>query len=94
MNPELENEPSLLRSGTFSRFTVSEFSMEFERDVPSIIGNVYSISTSPKSAFGDRAALFERDLTEVLLRSNPSGVFKEQLETEVLIARKSGARGK
>jgi ubiquinone/menaquinone biosynthesis C-methylase UbiE len=91
MNPEPENEPALLRSGTFSRFTIREFSMEFERDVPSIIGNVYSISTSPKSAFGDRAALFERDLTESLLRSNPSGVFKEQLETQVVIARKSCA---
>jgi ubiquinone/menaquinone biosynthesis C-methylase UbiE len=90
MNPEPENEPSLLRSGTFSRFTVREFSMEFERDVLSIIGNVYSMSTSPKSAFGDRAALFERDLTESLLRSNPSGVFKEQLETQVVIARKQG----
>ena len=64
--------------------------MEFERDVLSIIGNIYSMSTSPKSAFGDRAALFERDLTESLLRSNPSGVFKEQLETQVVIARKQG----
>ncbi|WP_129646247.1 class I SAM-dependent methyltransferase [Peristeroidobacter agariperforans] len=88
MNPEPENEPSLLRSGTFSRFTVREFSMQFERDVPSIIGNIYSMSTSPRSAFGDRAALFERDLTESLLRLNPSGVFKEQLETQVVIARK------
>ena len=48
------------------------------------------MSTSPKSAFGDRAALFELDLTESLLRSNPSGVFKEQLETQVVIARKQG----
>jgi ubiquinone/menaquinone biosynthesis C-methylase UbiE len=90
MNSEPEDEPSLLRSGAFSRFTVREFSMKFKRDVPSVIGNVYSMSTSPKSAFGDRAALFERDLTETLLNSNPSGVFKEQLETRVLIAPKSG----
>ena len=92
MNPEPENEPALLRSRTFSRFTTKEFAMELERDVSAIIGNVYSISTSPKSAFGDRAARFERDLTEALLRSNPSGVFREQLETQVVIVRKSGAR--
>jgi hypothetical protein len=47
------------------------------------------MSTSPKSAFGDRGPLFERDLTESLLRLNPAGVFKEQLDTMVVIARKS-----
>jgi ubiquinone/menaquinone biosynthesis C-methylase UbiE len=92
MNPEPQNEPALLRSRTFSRFTTQEFAMELERDVAAIIGNVYSISTSPKSAFGDRAARFERDLTAALLRANPSGVFKERLETQVVIVRKSGAR--
>jgi hypothetical protein len=44
------------------------------------------MSTSPKSAFGERVALFECDLTEALLAVNPSGVFRERLETEVLIA--------
>jgi ubiquinone/menaquinone biosynthesis C-methylase UbiE len=91
MNPEPENEPALLRSGMFSRFTIREFSMEFKRDVQSIIGCIYSISTSPPSAFGDRKAFFEQDLTRALLRTNPSGVFEERLETQVLIARKVGA---
>ena len=91
MNPEPENQPALLRSGAFSQFTVREFSMEFERDIPSIISYIYSMSTSPPSAFGDRAFLFERDLTRALLRANPSGVFKETVETAVLIARKVGA---
>jgi SAM-dependent methyltransferase len=90
MNPEPGNQPALLRSGTYSQFSVREFSMELERDVPSVIGYIYSMSTSPPSAFGDRAALFERDLTRALLRSNPSGVFKETIETEVLIAHKIG----
>jgi SAM-dependent methyltransferase len=86
-NPEPENEPALLRSGAFSQFTTQEFAMDFERDVPSIIGYVYSISVSPQSAFGDSVAMFERDLTQALLRASPSGVFKERLETEVVIAR-------
>lgn len=87
-NPEPENEPALLRSAAFSQFTAREFALEFERDVPSIVGHVYSTSVSPKSAFGTRADLFERDLTEALLRANPSGVFRERVETEVVIARK------
>jgi ubiquinone/menaquinone biosynthesis C-methylase UbiE len=86
-NPEPQNEPALLRSGAFSRFTAREFSMDFERDVPSIIGYVYSMSTSPRSAFGDRIAAFERDLSAALLRASSSGVFQEHLETEVIVAR-------
>jgi hypothetical protein len=86
-NPEPQDEPALLRSNAFSRFTAREFAMEFERDVSSIIGHVYSMSVSPKSAFGNRIGIFEQDLRETLLRANPSGVFKERLETEVTIAR-------
>jgi hypothetical protein len=87
MNPELKNEPSLLRSEAFSQFTLREFPLHLERDVSSIIGYVYSISTSPKSAFGDRSGAFELELTDALLQVNPTGVFKERLETEVLLAR-------
>lgn len=92
-HPEPEHEPALLRSSAFSRFTAREFAMDFERDVPSILGYVYSMSISPKSAFGDRIDAFEQDLTEALLAANPSGVFKERLETEVVIARMEQARG-
>jgi 2-polyprenyl-3-methyl-5-hydroxy-6-metoxy-1,4-benzoquinol methylase len=87
MNPEPENEPSLLRSNAFSRFACHDFPLHFERDVSSIIGYVYSISTSPKSAFGNRSGAFERELTDALLQNNPTGVFDEKLETEVLLAR-------
>jgi 2-polyprenyl-3-methyl-5-hydroxy-6-metoxy-1,4-benzoquinol methylase len=86
MNVEPENEPALRRSRAFSRFTTREFAMDFTRDVPSIIGYVYSMSTSPRSAFRERVSMFERELTQALLSANPSGVFKERLETEVLLA--------
>jgi ubiquinone/menaquinone biosynthesis C-methylase UbiE len=88
-NPEPHNEPALLRSAAFSKLEVHELAHSFRRDVPSIIGNVYSLSTSPRSAFGDRAEDFERELTAALLRSNPSGVFDERLETDVTIARQT-----
>jgi ubiquinone/menaquinone biosynthesis C-methylase UbiE len=94
MNPEPENEPALRRSRAFSQFTSREFVMNFERDVPSIIGHIYSMSTSPRSAFGERIASFERDLTAALLDVKPSGVFRERLETAVTIARLMPARRK
>ena len=37
-----------------------------------------------------RLALLERDLAEFLLHSNPSVVFKEQLEAQVAIAAETG----
>lgn len=87
MSAEPEHEPALRRSAAFSQFTASEFSTAVERNIASIIGCVYSMSTSPRSAFGERLSKFEGELTEALLRVNPSGVFMERVETEVLVAR-------
>jgi SAM-dependent methyltransferase len=87
-NPELPNELSLLRSHAFSRFYSRCFIVEFERDVSSIIGQVYPMSSSPRSRFGSRISDFERELGTALLEANPSGVFKERIETEVVIAAK------
>jgi hypothetical protein len=36
--------------------------------------------------FGDKAGVFEAELSEALLRVNPAGVFNEEVETEVVIA--------
>lgn len=85
---EPEHEPSLRRSACFSEFSAHEYSLDFERDIAAIIGYVYSSSTSPKSAFGERAETFERKLEDMLLRMNPAGVFKERVETEVIVALK------
>lgn len=87
-SPELAHEPSLLRSEFFSEFTSTEYAMTFERDIDSIIGYVYSSSTSPRSAFGTRAQAFEIELSAALRRMSPSGVFKERVETELIVARK------
>ncbi|HEY0684843.1 MAG TPA: methyltransferase domain-containing protein [Steroidobacter sp.] len=87
-SPELAHEPSLLRSASFSEFTTTEFGMAFDRDLDSIVGYVYSSSTSPRSAFGNRALEFERELSETLRRINPPGVFRERVETELIVAKK------
>jgi ubiquinone/menaquinone biosynthesis C-methylase UbiE len=88
-NPqEPEHEPALARSEYFSNFTAHEFPSTITRDIDSIIGCVYSKSSSAKPLFGDHAKAFEAELTEALLSLNPAGVFNEQLETEVVIATK------
>lgn len=88
-NPqEPEHEPSLVRSEFFSSFTAHEFPSAVTRDINSIIGCVYSISSSARPLFGNKAEAFEAELTAALLNLNPAGVFNEQLETEVVIAHK------
>jgi hypothetical protein len=88
-NPqEPENEPALVRSEYFSNFTAHEFPITITRDINSIVGCVYSTSSSARPLFGDNAEAFEAELTKALLRLNPAGVFSEQVETEVVIALK------
>lgn len=86
---ELAHEPALLRSADFSKFTTTEYAMEFERDIAAIIGYAYSMSNSPKSDFGARAADFERELSSALLKMSSSGVFREQVETELIVAKRA-----
>lgn len=88
-NPqEPEHEPALIRSECFPSFTSHEFPSTITRDINSIVGCVYSISSSAKPLFGDNAKAFEAELTKALLSVNPAGVFNEQVETEVVIAPK------
>jgi len=91
-NPqEPEHEPALIRSECFSRFTAHEFSGAITRDIRSIIGCVYSRSSSARPLFGDKVQTFEAELTKALLSLNPAGTFNEQIETEVVIAPRSPA---
>jgi hypothetical protein len=88
-NPqEPEHEPALRRSEYFSKFTIREFPNTIRRDINSILGCIYSISSSAKSLFGDNAKTFEAELAEALLGLNPAGVFNEHIETEVVIVPK------
>jgi ubiquinone/menaquinone biosynthesis C-methylase UbiE len=88
-NPrEPEHEPALRRSECFFELKAHEFPNAITRDVSSIIGCIYSISSSARPLFGDRTKAFEAELSEALLGLNPAGVFTEKIETEVVIAPK------
>ena len=90
-HPEIDHEPSLRRSSHFSQFEVREFPVEITRDLTSILGCVYSSVQTTRPMFGDRAATFEAELSLALRRLNPSGVFRESLQTAVFIAPKAAA---
>jgi hypothetical protein len=88
-NPqEPEHEPALVRSDHFSNFETHEFPTTITRDIQSILGCIYSMSSSAKPLFGEKAGAFEAELTRALLKLNPAGTFSEHVETEVVIAPK------
>jgi SAM-dependent methyltransferase len=91
-NPEPENAPALRRSQDFAVAGAREFPSRIERDVSAILGWVYSSSTSARHRFGERAADFEAELAAALLGANSSGIFRERVETEVVVVRKRAAR--
>jgi SAM-dependent methyltransferase len=86
-NPEPHDEPALARSTRFCGLTRTVFPSRLRRDVASILGYLYSISTSARPLFGERAGAFEADLRAALLELQPSGPFEETVETEVVVAR-------
>ena len=90
-NPdEPTNEPALRRSD-FEITDDVEFVSTIRRDIPSIVGAVYSLSSSTQRLFGDRLGEFERDLMAALRGANPDGVFEATIETSVVVAMKRSA---
>ncbi|HEY2048405.1 MAG TPA: class I SAM-dependent methyltransferase [Caulobacteraceae bacterium] len=84
-NAEPHHEPALRRS-SFEITDDVEFASTITRDIPSIIGAVYSVSSSTQRLFGDRLGDFERDLEAALRRACPGGVFQKTIETGVIVA--------
>jgi ubiquinone/menaquinone biosynthesis C-methylase UbiE len=84
-SPEPEHEPALRRSD-FEITARREFPSTIERDIPSILGALYSMSGSTFGRLGPGRARFEGEIRQALLEMNPDGVFRELVETEVLVA--------
>jgi hypothetical protein len=82
-----ENEPALVRSECFSNFTAHEFPSTITRDINSIVGSVYSTSSSVRPLFGDNAKAFG-GTNESAAQPESGWVFNGQVETEVVIAPK------
>ncbi len=86
-NREPRHEPALMRS-RFEITSYREFPLTLVRDIPSIIGCLYSNSSSTRRLLAGRDDAFEADIRAAMLALNPTGVFQETLETGVLIAMK------
>jgi SAM-dependent methyltransferase len=65
--------------------TVYEFSRRWS--VETVLGYLYSTSLPLRQLLGERLAAFEREITAVLLASNPRDEFFEPVHLEVVFAR-------
>lgn len=87
-NSEPHHEAAIERSA-FKITDDTEFSTMIDRNIPSILGAVYSNSGSTPRRFGDRQSDFEHDLEAALRQFRPSGTFHETIETGVIVAEKT-----
>ena len=92
MNAELENGPALRRAGAFGAPSEHAFPSVLERDFDSILGCIYSHSSSTRQRFGQLAPEFERELRAAFAERCPSGLLRESTETQLVIARKLAPR--
>lgn len=94
-NPEPRHEPAIDRSA-FEIVERREFASIMERDFGSILGALYSMSGSTRRRFGAASPRFEAELRKAMLELRPAGAFRDEVETEVVVARlrsRTRARG-
>lgn len=83
-----EDHADVLRRSAFSQVETREWDWTLDRDLDSLVGLQFSYSFSAPAQFQDerQRADFERDLRVALAEQVPSGVFREQIRTQALIA--------
>jgi SAM-dependent methyltransferase len=86
--PDWEPHRVLLGRSRFTRIETERVTLRRVEHLDSIIGHVYSLSSSKRELFGDRATTFEHDLRDTLLRLEPRGYFEVTDSFEYLLALK------
>jgi hypothetical protein len=86
--PDWEPHRVLLERSRFTQIETERVTLRRVENLDSIIGHVYSLSSSKRELFGDRAGAFEHDLRDALLRLEPRGIFEVTDSFEYLLALK------
>ncbi|WP_405146255.1 class I SAM-dependent methyltransferase [Sphaerisporangium sp. NBC_01403] len=82
------HHPELLADSTFRRLSFASFRRTARRDAEAVIGLQLSYSYSTPARLGDRLPEFVEALGQALAEAHPSGVWEEEIVTEVVIARR------
>ena len=86
--PDWEPHRVLLERSRFARIESERVTVKRVEHPDSIIGHVYSMSSSKRELFGERAGAFEHELRDALLRLEPRGQFEVTDSFEYLLALK------
>lgn len=86
--PPSETYEQLINRSNFDLETIELPPYQHSWNIGSIIGNIYSSSYGAKHFLGDNSHLFERHLREELLKIEPTGSFKENIQLSVQLALK------
>ncbi|WP_093672499.1 class I SAM-dependent methyltransferase [Sporolactobacillus nakayamae] len=76
----------LLAQSSFHSLVTGQIHSERKRDIPSVIGYLYSTSTCRKTMLGTDAPDFEKELYDKLKSIDPSGIFTESVTDYYIIA--------
>lgn len=78
----------LVAESPFSSLSSASFRRTARRDAESVIGLQLSLSYSTPARLGDRLSAFVEALDNALAEADPSGVWEEEIITDVLTARR------
>ncbi|BBN98343.1 hypothetical protein St703_10480 [Sporolactobacillus terrae] len=78
----------IVAQSSFHSLLTGQIHSERERDIPSIIGYLYSTSTCRKTQLGKEAPQFEKEIYDVLKTIDSSGIFREPVTDYYIIAYK------
>ena len=76
----------IIKESQFKRMEIWQHHWTLSSSLDEVIGNLYSTSFVNPYILGDRKEAFEEDLTEALLRVNPSGMFASEGDLEAILA--------
>lgn len=78
----------VLAESPFRRLSTASFRRTARRDAEAVIGLQLSYSSSTPARLGDRLPAFVEVLGQALADAEPSGVWEEEVVTEVVVARR------
>lgn len=87
-NEKDERWEDLLDTSPFDGYDEWNYTYPLSWTVDEAIGYLYSTSFASRRLFGKKLPDFEKGLKQALLKVEPSGIFREQVRLQALLARK------
>lgn len=88
-DPQARHEQILLQESSFTHIERHILTYPLQWDIDGIIGHLYSTSFCSPVLLGEKKTPFEADLRRTLMAIEPDGRFEEEVQLEVILARRA-----